>query len=146
MIKRDGTGKGLKDLACSKHLISSSKGKVKLIIIPWCSGILLYGFEKNYTGLGLITWKDLQGHSYAKKASERPECTTGLQPAGREDLYYVSIMNFLKKSNCYIKKSGRLHTNGKRCLSLERKFGERQVGRTFAFYFMRCGIVRAFHY
>ena len=53
---------------------------------------------------------------------------------------------FLKKSNCYIKKSGRLHTSGKRCLSLERKFGERQMGRTFAFYFMRRGIVRAFHY
>ena len=54
MIKWHGAGKVLKDLACSKHLISSSKGTVKLNIVPWCSGILLYGFEKNYPGLGLI--------------------------------------------------------------------------------------------
>lgn len=61
------TGKVLKGLACSNHLISSSRKKVKLIIVPWHSGTL-YGFvgELDRARPGDL-WQDLQAHSSVKK-------------------------------------------------------------------------------
>lgn len=75
----------LKDLACSKHLISSSKGKVKLIIIPGALEYYYTVLKKLHTGLGLDNVERSPGNIFVGKQSERPECVTGLQPAGRDE-------------------------------------------------------------
>lgn len=62
-------------------------------------------FGKNKTGLGLITWQDLQALSYMKKKQETRIYITGLhlgvgvgEEGGGETVYDLILIFFLIKS------------------------------------------------